>query len=100
MPRSLNARKGSVKLSGATCAPWYAAAGEIMMPFHRQLANARPRTVSQTAAARAVGVSRGSMSKWERGLADIPTSKLVALWDHYGTTAEARAAMLSAAVAE
>lgn len=70
------------------------------MPFHSMLANARPRGFSQTSAGLALGVSRATISSWERGQYAPSVVQVVRLWDIYGTTGEARAEMLTVAAAE
>lgn len=68
-----------------------------MKAFHLLLADARPRSVSQDAAADAVGVSRDAISRWERGQASPPSTKLAMLCDAYGLDDGRRLALLTAA---
>ena len=68
----------------------------VPTPFHRLLADARPRTILQPDAARAAGVSRGTLSLWERGQLVPSVAEVVALWELYGTPEPARADMLAA----
>lgn len=56
----------------------------------RALVLARTRAdLSQTAAAIAVGVSRPTISKWERGLSEPEALDLTRLADAYGVTLDA-----------
>lgn len=70
------------------------------MSFHELLQNARPRKVTQSQAAELAGVSRGTLSAWERGLLSPTVRQVTALWEVYGTPLDARCEMLSEAVRE
>lgn len=66
-------------------------------PFHRLLADARPRIVTQDQAATAAGVRRGTISLWERGHGQPSAGQLALLWARYGTAPDVREAMMAAA---
>jgi len=69
----------------------------VAMPFHLLLYNARPRSVSQTAAAAAIGVCRSTLSLWERGSRKPPSGDLAKLLHYYAMDAAQRLAVYDAA---
>jgi DNA-binding XRE family transcriptional regulator len=57
-----------------------------MRPFHEQLTNARPRLITQEAAASLAGVSRRTIVRWESGDGCPSASQLARLIAGYGVT--------------
>ena len=66
-------------------------------PFHLLLAEARPRSVSQAAAARALGVCRSTLSLWERGQRKPPSGDLAKLLFYYAVNEQVRLQVYDAA---
>ena len=67
------------------------------MTFASLLRNARPREITQQAAATAIGVSDSALSTWERGERVPGVGDFAALLNLYGTQDHVRLSMLDAA---
>lgn len=65
--------------------------------FARMLAAARPETLTQEEAAARVGVSRSTLSLWERGAVMPPADGLARLLKVYRVGAKTRLAIYDAA---
>jgi transcriptional regulator with XRE-family HTH domain len=65
--------------------------------FHLLLTEARPRSVSQAAAARALGVCRSTISLWERGQRKPPSGDLAKLLFYYAVNEQVRLQVYDAA---
>jgi len=65
-----------------------------MTTFSARLANLRPRELKQEDAARKAGVTRPTLSKWERGVCVPPADDLVKLLNAYGVSDVDRLALL------
>jgi transcriptional regulator with XRE-family HTH domain len=66
-----------------------------MTTFSTRLADLRPRALLQGDAAKAVGVTRTTLSKWERGICVPPTDDLVKLLNLYNASDADRLALLA-----
>lgn len=66
-----------------------------MTTFSSRLANLRPRELLQGEAARSVGVTRTTLSKWERGVCVPPADDLVKLLNLYRVNDADRLSLLA-----
>lgn len=71
-----------------------------MTEFSQRFKDARPRRISQAAAAEHIGVSDSTVSMWERGLCWPPTNDLARLLALYETPDFVRLQLLDAAARE